>query len=229
MGRPIGKPVFLVNSVRLGQSFLTYRPVIHMTDHSFILASSSQIRADLLRRVGLNPTCISPRVDEDLIKQAMLAEDYGPRDIADALADAKSAKIAAKHPDSWVLGCDQVLEHQGELLSKPASPNDAKAHLQRLRGSTHRLISAAVLYHQGKPNWRHITQATLTVRPLSDDLIEDYVARNWDSIRHSVGAYKIEEEGARLFLDIKGDPFTIMGLPLFPLLSHLGLHGLIAT
>lgn len=200
-----------------------------MTDQRFILASSSEIRADLLRRVGLNPSCISPRVDEDMIKDALLVENHPPRDVADALAEAKAAKIAAKHSDAWVLGCDQVLEHQGDILSKPPTPDAAKAHLQRLRGSTHRLISAAVLYHQGKPNWRQITEATLTIRPLSDALIDDYVARNWDSIRHSVGAYKIEEEGARLFLDIKGDPFTIMGLPLFPLLSHLGLHGLIAT
>lgn len=200
-----------------------------MTDQSFILASSSQIRAELLRRVGLNPVCISPRVDEDLIKDAMLAENQAPRAIADALANAKAAKIAGKHPDAWVLGCDQVLEHHGDLLSKPATPDDAKDHLRRLRGSTHRLLSAAVLYHQGKPNWRQITEASLTLRPLSDALIDDYVTRNWDSIQHSVGAYKIEEEGARLFLDIKGDPFTIMGLPLFPLLSHLGLHGLIAT
>jgi septum formation protein len=96
-----------------------------------------------------------------------------------------------------------------------------------LRGKTHRLLSAAVLYHDGRPVWRQVGEARLTMRDLSDSYLDDYLARNWDSIRHAVGCYKLEEEGVRLFSAIEGDHFTILGLPLIPLLSYLGQKGII--
>jgi septum formation protein len=141
----------------------------------------------------------------------------------------KARKVAEKHPESTVLGCDQVLELGQEILSKPATPADALAQLRRLSGKTHKLLSAVVLYHEGQPVWRHVGEVRLTMRVVSDAYLQDYVARNWESIRHAVGAYKLEEEGARLFSAISGDYFTVLGLPLLPLLGYLGDRGLIAS
>ncbi len=196
---------------------------------TLLLASSSQIRLQLLRAAAVEVKAIAPRVDEETAKAALLAEAARPRDIADTLAELKARKVAEKHPESTVLGCDQVLELGQEILSKPVTPADALAQLRRLSGKTHKLLSAAVLYHEGQPVWRHVGEVRLTMRVVSDAYLQDYVARNWESIRHAVGAYKLEEEGARLFSAISGDYFTVLGLPLLPLLGYLGDRGLIAS
>ena len=190
-----------------------------------LLASGSSIRADLLQRSGVDFETIVPRVDEEMIKDALLAEGAKPRDVADALAEAKARKVAAKIPQALVLGCDQVLDFEGRLLSKPASPEDAIQQLSAMRGKRHMLLSAAVIYEAGAPVWRHIGQVRLHMRDLSDDYIRDYVARNWESIRTSVGSYKLEAEGPRLFTRIEGDHFNVLGLPLLELLSYLTLRG----
>lgn len=192
---------------------------------SLILASASEIRRDLLVNAGLDITVQPARVDEDMIRDAMLAEQAGPRDIADTLAEMKARKIAEKNPGALVLGCDQVLDHKGALFSKPTDIDNARAQLKTLRASRHSLLSAAVLYEDGKPIWRHVGQARLTTRPYSDAFVDDYLARNWHSIRHCVGCYKLEEEGSRLFAQIDGSYFTILGLPLLELLNYLTLRG----
>lgn len=189
--------------------------------HPLVLASGSEIRATLLRNAGLNVKAVPARVDEEAIKAGMLAEGAKPRDVADALAEHKARRVSAKHREAFVLGCDQVADLMGKLLSKPETPQDARAQLRELSDHTHRLLSAAVLYHDGRPIWRHVGVVRLTMRELSDAYIEDYVARNWKSIRHSVGGYKLEEEGVRLFSQIDGDYFTVLGLPLTELLSYL--------
>ena len=194
-----------------------------MTD--LILASTSEIRAMLLRNAGVRIETVSARVDEDAIKQSMLAEDAKPRDIADALAEAKARKIASKGNSGLVLGCDQVLDFEGDVISKCETQPEAINLLKKMRGQRHSLLSAAVVYEDMKPVWRHIGQVRLVMRDASDDYIEDYVARNWDSIRHSVGGYKLEEEGVRLMSRIDGDYFTVLGLPLVELLSYLTLRG----
>jgi septum formation protein len=194
-----------------------------------ILASGSAIRAEMLRRAGVGIEVVPARIDETALKDALLAEHATARDIADALAETKALRVAAKHPSRLVLGCDQVLEHRGEILSKPLDVADARAQLSRLSGSRHSLLSAAVLIEGGEPVWRHVGQVHLTMRPLSDDFVDDYVARNWTSVRESVGCYKIEEEGVRLFSRIEGDHFTIQGLPLIEFLSFLVLRGRLAT
>ena len=127
-----------------------------------------------------------------------------------------------------MLGCDQVLEFEGAIFAKPEGPDQARDHLLLLRGKSHRLISAIVAYEDAEPVWRHVAEARLTMHEISDAYLDDYVARNWDSIRQSVGGYKIEEEGVRLFSAITGDHFTILGLPLLPLLAWLGTRGMIA-
>jgi septum formation protein len=194
-----------------------------------ILASGSAIRLHLLREAGFDVTAHPARVDEASAKFALLAEGARAHDIADALAELKARKCAQKHPASLVLGCDQVLALGDRLYDKPTSPIDAVTQMMDLQGRTHTLFSALVLYEKAQPVWRHIGQAHLTMHALSTDYVADYVARNWHSIQHSVGGYKIEEEGRALFSAVDGDDTTIQGLPLTPLLGYLAGRGLRAS
>ncbi|MWD27079.1 septum formation protein Maf [Aquicoccus sp. SCR17] len=190
-----------------------------------ILASGSGIRAQMLSQAGIPHRIRPARVDEAAIRDAMLAEEAPPRDIADKLAEVKALKVSAKEPGALVLGCDQVLEAGGRLFSKPETPEEARRDLAALSGGTHRLLSAAVICEDGEPVWRHVGVVRLTMRQASDAYLDDYVARNWESIRHSVGGYKLEEEGVRLFARIEGDYFTVLGLPLLELIGFLTIRG----
>ena len=192
---------------------------------TLILASGSAIRATLLRNAGLVFTAQTPRVDEAALRDALIAEAATPRDIADALAEMKASKVSARNPEALVIGCDQVLAQGKTILSKPTDPADAIAQLKTLRNGSHQLLSAAVIYDAGKPVWRHVGTVRLHMRDASDAYLQDYVTRNWDDIRHCVGAYQIEAEGVRLFHRIEGDYFNILGLPLLELLSYLTLRG----
>ena len=194
-----------------------------------ILASTSPTRLQMLRAAGLAVEAVAPRVDEAAIRDALTAEGAHPRDIADALAEMKARKVAEKRPGAIVLGCDQVLALDRETFAKPETPEDARDQLRRLRGRSHKLHSAVVAYRNAEPVWRHVAEARLTMHAFSDAYLDDYLTRNWDSIRHSVGCYKVEEEGVRLFSAISGDHFTILGLPLLPLLAWAGTQGMIAT
>jgi len=160
--------------------------------HRFILASGSEIRAQLLERAGVVHEVIKPRIDEEMIRDSLLAEAARPRDIADTLAEMKARRVSEKNPGALVLGCDQVLDHRDTLLSKPADRTEAQAQLRALSGDRHSLLSAAVLYEDGQPIWRHVGQVRLRMRDLSDAFIDRYLDRNWDSIRHAVGCYKLE-------------------------------------
>lgn len=190
-----------------------------------ILASGSEIRARLLQQACVPHRVEIARVDEELIKASLLAEDASPRDISDTLAEMKARKVSERFLDALVIGCDQVLDHRGKMLSKPTDAIEALDQLKALRGDRHILLSAAVICEAGKPIWRHIGQVRLRMREASDAYLEGYVTRNWNSIRHSVGAYKLEEEGVRLFTQIDGDYFNVLGLPLLELLAFLTLRG----
>jgi septum formation protein len=194
-----------------------------------ILASTSQIRRDLLQNAGLTVVTMPPRVDEDAIRDAMMSDGANPRDIADSLAEAKARKVAGKHPSGLVLGCDQILAQGTRIFAKAETQDMARAQLCDLRGKAHQLLSALVLYDAGQPIWRHFSVARLTMRDLSDQYLDDYLSRNWPSVGDAVGCYKLEQEGARLFTEIEGDYFTVLGLPLLPLLNYLALRGFIAS
>ena len=194
-----------------------------------VLASGSDIRATLLRNAGVDFTVVKARVDENTVKKSLEAENAGPRDIADTLAEMKAQRASAKHPDALVIGCDQILAFGQNNLSKPMSPAEAMSQLRMLRGQKHQLYSAAVIYLDSKPLWRHVGVVRLFMHDVTDIYLQDYVTRNWDSIRHAVGAYKLEEEGVRLFARIEGDHFNVLGLPLLELLSYLALRGTLSS
>jgi septum formation protein len=186
-----------------------------------ILASGSAIRANLLRNAVVEFEVQVGRIDEESIRAALEAEQASPRDIADTLAEMKARKISEKRPEALVIGCDQVLDHRGKVFAKPRTPEDALTQLRQLRDDRHALLSAVVIYEAGQPVWRHVGQVRLQMRNFSDEYLTGYVERNWDSIRHSVGGYKLEEEGVRLFNKIEGDYFTVLGLPLIEMLNYL--------
>lgn len=190
-----------------------------------ILASGSSIRAQLLRNAGITFDIHVPRIDEDAVRASLQSENASPRDTADMLAELKAQRVAARHPDALVIGCDQILALDQQIFAKPENAADALAQLQALRGRKHQLLSAAVVYGDGKPLWRHVGLVRLHMRDASDDYLTAYVDRNWHSIRDAVGAYKLEEEGVRLFTRIEGDYFNVLGLPLLELLSYLTLRG----
>lgn len=194
-----------------------------------ILASASPTRRGLLAAAGLVVECMAARIDEEAIRGALEAEGAQPRDVADTLAELKARKIANNHPDAVVIGCDQVLAFKGRVWGKPDSLDAARAQVQALRNQTHHLLSAVVLYEGGKPVWRHMGDVKLTMRDFSDRWLDGYLSRNWPALAGSVGGYKLEEEGVRLFSDVQGDYFCVLGLPLLPLLGYLGQRGFIET
>jgi septum formation protein len=195
-----------------------------------ILASKSSGRLAMLTAAGVAVSAVSPFVDEVSIKQALIAQGAKPRDVADSLAEAKAIKISRKNPMALVIGSDQVLETaDGLLLEKPQSVAAAKSDLTCLSGQTHKLVSAVVIAQGGEAVWRHIGVAKMTMRVLSADFIDQYVATYWDEIRHCVGCYRIEAEGAQLFTQVEGSHFTVIGMPLLPLLDYLRVRQVLAS
>ena len=190
-----------------------------------VLASGSGIRRQMLENAGVSFEVSLPRVDEDAVRQSLLAEGASARDIADALAELKARKVSTRMSGALVLGCDQVLSFDGQIMAKPTSREQAEQQLRQLRGAGHQLLSAAVICEDGQPIWRFVGTVRLQMRDFSDSYLTTYLDRNWPDISNSVGGYKLESEGVRLFNRVDGDYFTVLGMPLLELLSYLTLRG----
>ena len=194
-----------------------------------VLASGSSARAEMLQRAGIAATIDPADVDEAAIKRVCLERGETVEDTALALAEAKAHAVAKRHPAALVLGADQMLECGGRWFDKPGDEDQAADQLRALSGRTHRLVSGAVIISRDRPVWQATSTAKLTVRALSDDFIRTYSEAMGAALLISVGAYQIEGLGAQLFSAIEGDLFTIMGLPLLPLLDFLRREGMLAT
>lgn len=194
-----------------------------------VLASGSTVRAEMLLNAGVPFSTEVARIDEDAIKQSLLAEAATPRDVADTLAEMKARKVSERLPGRMIVGCDQVLQLGEGILSKADTREIALEQLLAMQGHKHSLFSAAVVYENGEPLWRHIGRVDMTMRVLSRPYLEDYVTRNWESIRETVGNYKVEEEGVRLFARIDGDYFSVLGMPLMQLLEFLIRRGVLPS
>lgn len=195
-----------------------------------ILASQSASRRQMLDAAGVDYEALPAHVDEAGVKAALLQAGSSPRDIADRLAELKALKISQQHHAALVIGSDSiVVRADGIIMDKPDDRETAKAHLTALSGSTHLLISAAVIAEQGRAVWRHVDQARLVVRPLSASFIDAYLNAEWPAIAQCVGCFRIEGPGVTLFDRIDGNHFTILGMPLLPVLGYLRLRGAIAS
>jgi septum formation protein len=191
------------------------------------LASTSTIRRHLLLQAGVDVTAEPPRLDEVLAK-AQFA-DLGPDELALELAMKKAVSLSGPADSTIVIGADQVLEQDGRRFDKPSTLSEARAQLIALRGRTHRLVSAVCCVRQNRKVWSHVASAQLDMRAFSDAFLDDYLQHMGSEAMQSVGAYKLESRGAQMFAAIRGDYFTILGLPLLPLLAFLRESGELMT
>jgi nucleoside triphosphate pyrophosphatase len=196
-----------------------------------ILASGSPYRRKMLHDAGLAFEVIPAAVDEPALKHSFAARTprLPPSALADALARAKAEAVSQAHPRGLVIGADQILALGDDLFDKPGTDAAVRVQLERLRGKTHRLISAVALAEAGEIVWSHTEEAVLTMRSFSPEFLDRYLAQSGGRVRDIVGAYEIECPGIQLFERVSGDHFTIIGLPLVPLLAALRARGVIAT
>ena len=193
---------------------------------TLILASTSPIRGTLLANAGVAYAAEAPGVDEAAVKQEFAGTDC---ELALALAEAKALSVAGKRRGALVIGSDSVLSVDGRRFSKPGGREEAAEHLRFFSGRTMQLTSAVVLATGGAPVWSHAAAATLQVRPLSDAFIADYLDADWPEVSYCVGVFRLEGPGVQLFDRIDGDHFTILGLPLLPLLGELRRQDVLAA
>ena len=184
----------------------------------------------MLSAAGVPHEAVAAQVDEAAAKESLVASQVAPRDLADALAELKALKVSGLAPQALVLGCDSIVAlDDGSLLDKPVSREDAADHLRRMSGRHHDLYSAAVIAEGARPVWRHVDRARMHVRTLSEGFIQEYLDAEWPAISGCVGCYRIEGRGAQLFARTEGSQFTILGLPLLPLLGYLRVRGVMTS
>ncbi|MDB5396315.1 MAG: septum formation protein Maf [Rhodospirillales bacterium] len=195
---------------------------------SIVLASGSATRRAILEAAGLSVIIDRPDVDENRVKRDYRARNLSASETAEALAVAKAGQVVPRHPGSIILGADQMLECDGAWFDKPSDRAEAIQQISRLAGRTHSLLSAIVALRDGAVIWRTVESAELTMRPLSRTFIESYLDIVGDQVLNAVGGYQIEGRGIQLFSEIRGDHFTILGMPLLPLLAFLRDEGVVA-
>ena len=194
-----------------------------------VLASASRSRLELLRRAGLHLRAEPARVDESEVKTSLRAEQADAAAAAETLAELKASKVSLRAPGALVIGADQILDCEGRWFDKPPDRTAAVAHLRALGGKTHALATAVCVVRDGVRIWHHREAPRLTMRPLDEVYIESYLDAAGPAVLETVGAYRLEDLGAQLFTKVSGDYFTILGLPLLPLLGFLREHGVPAS
>jgi septum formation protein len=191
-----------------------------------ILASTSPTRLRLLIEAGVTVEALSPEIDERAVK-TRLGNRARAEAVATELAGLKAVAISKQNPDAVVIGADQVLDCDGKLFDKPVGLDGARRQLKDLRGKRHKLVSTVAIAQNGEVTWKHAESATLSMRVFSDTFLDAYLALAGDKVVGSVGAYQLEALGAQLFTKVEGDFFTVLGLPLLPLLDQLRRAGAI--
>jgi septum formation protein len=194
-----------------------------------VLASASAARRAVLLGAGIDILVDAAAIDEAAVKDSLRAERAGAVEIAETLAELKAKRVSPRHAGRLVLGADQVLDCEGRIFDKPADATAARDQLRALRGRKHRLVSSVVVLRDDARLWHHTGQAILTMRDFSDTFLDDYLRAVGPQASQSVGAYQLEGRGAQLFAAVAGDYFTILGLPLLPLLDFLRQQGEIAS
>jgi len=194
---------------------------------TIILASASKTRADLLENAGIPVICEAAHVDEELVKENLAADGASAVEVASALAEMKAQRISSRHPEAFIIGGDQTLECEGQWFDKPADMTAVRQHMKMLRGKTHRLNAAVCVVQDGKLLWNMTDPAEMTMWNFDDAFMEKYIEAAGPDICDSVGGYRLEDLGAQLFSAVKGDYFTVLGLPLLPLLGFMRANGLI--
>ncbi|MBO6758106.1 MAG: Maf-like protein [Roseibium sp.] len=194
---------------------------------SLILASGSRIRAELLKNAGLEFEVEPSEIDERAVEAPLLEAGFSPDDLASVLAEAKAQDVSSRRPEKLVIAADQILAFDGARHTKPEDMAAARRQLLKFAGKTHELWSAVVLARGGETLWRHISVARLTMRAFSPAFVGHYLADVGEAALSSVGAYQLEGRGIQLFERIEGDYFTILGLPLLPLLDELRKQGVL--
>ncbi len=189
-----------------------------------MLASASSVRARLLENAGVAAVCEPAVVDEEDIKNAMRAERASAADVVEMLSELKAVRVSQRHPGSLVVGADQMLVCEGAWFDKPTDRSRARADLTALAGKTHELLCCACVARDGTRIWHHAANARLTMRPLSQGFVDDYLEAIGDAALDSVGVYQLEGLGVQLFSRVEGDFFAILGLPLLPLFEFLRGH-----
>lgn len=192
---------------------------------TIVLASKSASRRAMLEAAGVRFEAVAAGIDERALESEMDAAD--PAEIAQALAAAKGAAVSAGQPGRWVLGSDSLVEVAGRRFDKPAGREEAAEHLRFFSGKVMTLHSAAALARDGRIDWVEGDFARLSVRELSDEFIAAYLASEWPAVGGCVGVFMIEKAGVQLFERVIGDHFTVLGMPLFPVLAALRERGVL--
>jgi len=189
-----------------------------------ILASSSGIRKIILEKHNFNILVHAPNVDEEEIKKSLLQENAKPKEVAETLARLKAVKVSGKYKDQIVLGADQVLSLEGRIFGKPKDKKVAKFILQQLNNREHELINSICLAKNGSSIWSYTESSFLKMKKFDDLYLDEYINNISDDILQRYGVYQIEDEGRKLFSEIKGDDFSIMGMPIDALINYFKMN-----